>query len=231
MICSPPGRNWRSPARQVKLKSDPAAPFALAARRKLPLSHSRSLPTLRILLIHEAPRDQAGVVRRTQALRHALDRSGHEAQVLSFYPLAPGDRLNDREWAAHCDALRVGLDAKIAHFDPHLIHVEQSPLLAHIALEAGVPYVLHTTLAALANSPRDERWQEVVENALDNAGRILLADENACQTASQQYPDVDADRWVALSVASAADDTLLASFVGPLYRAVLIERFGEPIRP
>ena len=85
--------------------------------------------------------------------------------------------LTDRQLACYREALRRSLDAEIAHFNPHLIHVQHIWLLGHLALEAGVPYLLAAHGPELAAYRADARFRRFADEAAENAGRIVVARE------------------------------------------------------
>ena len=189
------------------------------------------------------------------ALSEALIAAGHEVRRLSFggqiadadrgapaarlagNPAAalpsPGaqafDGFSDRQLAAARDALRQALDAEIDAFDPHIVHVQPIWVLAHLALEAGAPYVLTASGAELPVYRIDPRFRRFAEEAAENAGRIVATSEPARAETIAAFGDLD-DRVVTMPPELAersAAPAAMAQWLAAIYRQVSSDRFGD----
>jgi glycosyltransferase involved in cell wall biosynthesis len=97
--------------------------------------------------------------------------TAHPRSSQSFYA------LSDEQIARYRDVLRRCLDEEISAFDPQVVHTQHIWLLGHLALEAGVPYVLSATGSDLLAYAADERYRRFAEEAAENAGRILASSD------------------------------------------------------
>jgi len=93
--------------------------------------------------------------------------TSHPRSDQSFYT------LSDQQIAQYRQVLRRHLDEEISAFDPQVVHSQHIWILGHLALEAGVPYVLSATGSDLLGYAADERYRRFAEEAAENAGRIL----------------------------------------------------------
>lgn len=134
------------------------------------------------------------------------------------------ERLTDQELTDYRHALRTALDEQIAEFDPQLVHAQHLWLPAHLALEAGVPYVVSSYGAELDASHRDPRYRRFAEEAAENACRILAASEATRRRIQADFGELDGRVLVSPSLASSGD---FAAWITALYRKVLHERFGD----
>ena len=97
--------------------------------------------------------------------------TSHPRSDRSFYT------LSDDQIAQYRQVLRRHLDEQISAFDPQVVHSQHIWILGHLALEAGVPYVLSATGSDLLGYAADERYRRFAEEAAENAGRILAASD------------------------------------------------------
>ncbi|MBX9792142.1 MAG: glycosyltransferase [Pirellulales bacterium] len=133
------------------------------------------------------------------------------------------DTLSDDQLAQYREELRRHLDEEIAEFDPHVIHAQHIGILGHLALEAGVPYVLGATGADLLSFQADDRYRRFAEEAAENAGRILAASERIRRQVLATF-DVADER--AETLAKAID---LRPYESPPTRAMALARIGLPL--
>lgn len=145
--------------------------------------------------------------------------------------VAPADqpnsfaRLSDTQLDNYRDALREVLDAKIHQFDPHLVHAQHVWLLGHLALEAGVPYVLEAWGPEFALMTADPRWYRYAQQAAENAGRILAPSNEVAQRVAQAFPGLETGTTLlppATLATVAGREQLLE-----IYRVVVKSRFGD----
>ena len=131
------------------------------------------------------------------ALAGELARKGHEVLWLSrptkgeFAGLALDNfsDATDASLAEFREALRQRLDRIIAAQNPHLVHVHQVGVLGELVLESGVPYVQSVQPVDRSAARRDARLLPLWELALENAGRILVADESLAKEIRRDFPD------------------------------------------
>jgi hypothetical protein len=133
------------------------------------------------------------------------------------------DDLTDDQLARYREALRRSLDAEIAEFNPHVVHVQHIWLLAHLALEAGVPYVLTAHGPELAAYRAKARFRRYADEAAENAGRILVANEGLRQEVIATFGELEG-RIVQPPTAEPTSVSL--DFLQSLYHSVVAERFG-----
>jgi hypothetical protein len=134
--------------------------------------------------------------------------------------------LSDQQLIAHRDLLRQALDAEIDAFDPHIVHVQPIGVLAHLALEAGAPYVLTASGVELPVDRLDPRFRRLAEEAAENAGRIVALTEDIRVRMIAAFGDLDG-RVVAMPAElNAAPQTETANWLTEIYRQVLTDRFG-----
>src|SRR3569623_986886 len=111
------------------------------------------------------------------------DPANDEDDLAFLLPMfAPGDGRNttfanlfDAQLDAYRDTLRDVLDEESAVFDPHVSHTQHVWLAGHLALEAGVPYVMTAWGEELAAQQSDPRYHRYAQEAAENAGRIFVA--------------------------------------------------------
>ncbi len=138
--------------------------------------------------------------------------------------------LSDAQLARYRDCLRRRLDNLIMRFDPHVIHVQHIWVLGQLALESGVPYVLNAWPSELEYSG-DERYQPLVEQAAENASRILVSDDAMKQRVEKLF-EATSDRVVVMppQAFGSSDDATAQIATGQwlhaVYQDLLTERFG-----
>jgi hypothetical protein len=136
--------------------------------------------------------------------------------------------LSDRQLADYRDVLREEFDRQIDLHDPTIVHCQHVWLFGHLALEAGVPYVLSAYGEEFAVGRADARYRRFMLEAAENAGRILTHDAAASEGVAALVGDLEG-RVVSFPLPSAASlhsgrwwDPL-----PELYRNVVVERFGR----
>jgi glycosyltransferase involved in cell wall biosynthesis len=100
------------------------------------------------------------------------------------------DDLSDDQVVEYRNALRRKLDRCVEQFDPHLIHCQHAWLFAHLALESGAPYVISVQGPELPALCEAERYRRFVEQAVENASRVLVASRFAAGQIVELFPDV-----------------------------------------
>jgi len=143
-------------------------------------------------------------------------------ELPQFKPIDANQRsfssLTDRELTDYRQILRDHLDAEVHTFDPHIIHVQSLWLLGQLALETGVPYVVTVWGPELDSESLDHRYRPFVEQAAENAGRIIVPDK------TQHARIVAAIEGAGERVVLAKPDDLQAHL--EIYYSVLNQRFG-----
>lgn len=97
--------------------------------------------------------------------------------------------LRDEEVVEYRNALRRKLDRCIEKFDPHLVHCQHAWLFAHLALESGAPYVLSVQGPELRVLREDERYRRLVEQAVENASRVLVTCRGIVARVGELFPE------------------------------------------
>lgn len=168
------------------------------------------------------------------AVRHIVCNPAWEAADLKF-PLPTFDAdaglpdtisfaaLDDSELVSYRDVLREVLDDEVASFNPHIVHAQHVWIYGHLALEAGVPYVLTAWGPELRLQAADARYRRYASEAAENAGRILAADESVQDLLHQNFGELD-HRVVLLGEYQSRP-------MEQLYEEVLQARFGDGFRP
>jgi len=101
--------------------------------------------------------------------------------------------MTDEQIADYRGVLRQAFNEEVDEFDPHVIHVQHAWLMANLALETGVPYVLSVHEANLSAYGNDERFREWTEQALENAGRIVVGSQYLAERVHRGF-GIDPDR-------------------------------------
>jgi hypothetical protein len=135
--------------------------------------------------------------------------------------------LSDSDLSKYREELRLSLDDEVDEFNPHIVHCQQVWIFGHLALEAGVPYVLSTDGAELPTLSADDRYARLAQEAAENAGRLIVPDEILRERMLTQFGELDG-RVLTLDLDATSDharqlwiDNLVA-----VYRQVLTDRFG-----
>lgn len=134
--------------------------------------------------------------------------------------------LTDRQLAEYRDVLRSALDAEIEAFDPHVVHAQHIWILGHLALEAGVPYVLSTSGLELPVYRLDPRFRRYADEAAENAGRILATSEAVREDVRATFGDLDGRVVIIPAELPSADPSHAGRWLSQVYREVLTDRFG-----
>jgi hypothetical protein len=140
----------------------------------------------------------------------------------------PFSALSDRQLADYRDVLREEFDRQIDLHDPTIVHCQHVWLFGHLALEAGVPYVLSAYGAEFAAARGDGRYRRFMLEAAENAGRILVHDSAAGEGVTALVGDLEG-RVVPfpLPAAEAMHSARWWESLPQLYRSVVVERFGR----
>ena len=144
-------------------------------------------------------------------------------------------QLTEEQLAQYRHQLRRRLDVQVERFDPHVIHAQHIWILAQLAVETGVPYLISAWGPELVDSQIDARYAPLAEQAAVNAGRILVPDASTLARVEQSF-ELDAGRAIdsarCLRLPEPSDTSAPAATICgellALYQAVLDERFGEP---
>jgi hypothetical protein len=162
---------------------------------------------MRILLAHHAPLGTDSAGSQMSVLAPAVQAAGQETRILpipashaefsagwpSLTPLETGGPsycdLTSAELATHRQVLRKLLDHEVHQFNPHIIHCQHVWVLAHLALETGVPYLVTAHDAELDALSRDARYSRLAHQAAENAGRILVAAAELAARVAQVFPE------------------------------------------
>jgi hypothetical protein len=136
--------------------------------------------------------------------------------------------LTDRQLADYRDVLREEFDRQIDLHDPSIVHCQHVWLVGHLALEAGVPYVLSAYGDEFAAGRTDPRYRRFMLEAAENAGRILTHDAAASEGVAALVGELEG-RVVPfpLPVAAALHSGRWWERLPQLYRDVVVERFGR----
>jgi hypothetical protein len=152
---------------------------------------------MRVLLLVDGDENDSVAGRAMRALAGCLVAAGCQVRCLpgaaDISQTNVGDftRLSDAAIAAYRASLRCSLDRTIDEFAPEVIHAAHVWLPAHLALESGVPYVLSTWGAELPVYRADARFRPFIEQAAENASRIV-ADCEATRERLLAALDLDA---------------------------------------
>lgn len=138
-------------------------------------------------------------------------------------------QLTEGQLVEYRDLLRTVLDIEIHEFDPHVIHAQHVWIQAHLALEAGVPYVLNAWGPELAACRQDHRYLRLAQEAAENAGRILLPSPGLKQDLAATFGELD-DHVVTLAPSDPPSNGG-SQWYASLYQDVLASRFGGQTRP
>jgi hypothetical protein len=136
--------------------------------------------------------------------------------------------LSDAQIAEYRGAWRRALERSVADFNPDLIHCLHLWLPAHAALETGVPYVATVAATELDASRDDPRYRRFLEQAAQNAGKLLAVDDATRQRLLSQMPEL-AGRIVSMPFVAGTDNDAGRSQVqrtAEIYSQVLSERRG-----
>jgi Glycosyl transferase 4-like domain len=127
--------------------------------------------------------------------------------------------LSDDELAAYRDAIRQALDEEVTAFDPRIIHCQHIWVGGHLALETGVPYVLSGYADELAALRSEPRYRRLVQEAAENAGRILVASDALRREVLEACGNLE-DRVLVVAESFAVEDLVA------VYQQVIEERIG-----
>lgn len=129
-----------------------------------------------------------------------------------------GDLTGD-ELDSYRDVLRKALDDEIGTFDPHIIHAQHVWILGHLALEAGVPYVLTAWEDELAMLAHDARYVRYAQEAAENAGQIFAFSPQMQRQVHGAFGELDERTRVVSQDGAEA--------MSGAYEQVLHARFGD----
>ena len=185
---------------------------------------------MRILLLGDSCGELTPWGRLEQTMLEQAPAAGHEVRRLSAADESPNQTDPLCHFATWTDAqldgyrgrLRGLLDAVVERFNPDLIHAEHLWLLAHLALETGVPYVVSTWGHELPAYRADPRLRVFAEQAAENAGRILADSEATRSEIMATFGELDGRVEVRPEAAGAS-----LVWLWQLYRDVVAQRHGE----
>ncbi|HUY91982.1 MAG TPA: glycosyltransferase family 4 protein [Pirellulales bacterium] len=188
---------------------------------------------MRILLANQRPFRGAERGLPFAELDSALAAAGHQVRRLAVGSPDSEVQLSDQELTAYRDVLRQALDAEIDAFDPHIVHAQPIGILAHLALEAGVAYLLTASGMELPVDRLDPRLQRFTVQAAENASRIVAVSDAVRAAMIAAFGDLDG-RIITMAPALAAPELAFtaetqaeaALWLTQLYRQVLTDRFG-----
>jgi hypothetical protein len=135
--------------------------------------------------------------------------------------------LSDRQLSDYRDVLRIEFDREIDLHDPHVVHTSELWLFAHLALEAGVPYVSSARGDEIDLVRADPRYRRYVVQAAENAGRILTHSDTAHQGVVELVGELEGRvRRFPLPDDAAAPNGWWKPLVD-IYHETFVERFGQ----
>jgi hypothetical protein len=185
--------------------------------------------TMRILLLRNASilaTPPLATRLLTQLVRQAR-QAGHELRELVPHPTEGGNGLDRFR-----SEMRGHLDAEVAGFDPHIIHVNGIGILGHLALETGVPYLISAfgeefTAHARAAVPN------YAQQAVENAGRVLVDSRQARDQVIAAFGHLDTivvlprkEPFLRESEIECASHDLPFEWLNRLYLDILSDRHG-----
>lgn len=136
---------------------------------------------VRVLLAADAPQPEESFGQRVVLCRPGDPDADLPFPLPGFTAQSPAGLafadLTAAQLAEFREQLRHHLDIEVAEFDPHIIHAQHLWLEGQLALETGVPYVVTAGAAALDTYAADPRYHSLVDQAAENAGRIVVADQ------------------------------------------------------
>ena len=187
---------------------------------------------MRILIADYLSPDAAEKL-RTKMLAESLANAGHEVRLLVSpagnspdFSLA---QLSNEQLAAYRDGLRQQLDAAVNDFDPNVAQAQEIGMWGQLLVESGVPFVLTANTRDFVAMDRDPRLAELAEQAAENAGRILAANETLAHEVRRRYPGVEGRVIVQPELDPITESALSPAFVVTLcnlYEQVIRERLG-----
>lgn len=148
----------------------------------------------------------------------------------------PFGSLDEEQLRAYRDQLRRYLDAEVDQFDPHVVHAQHVWIGAQLALETGVPYIVSAWSVELAEYDREARYRRWVEQAAENAARVLAEDETLKHRVATTF-ELSPDQLLTMTDEMLASDqpeaigapgTAARQFI-EIYQSVLDDRFGKRI--
>lgn len=189
---------------------------------------------MRILLLGECLNQPTPWGLLIEAIVRRAPAAGHETHCLladvGFPPLAGPPRrfteLTDAQIDAYRGELRRALDRAVETVNPDLIHVQHLWVQAHLALESGVPYLASTWGGELPVYQVDLRFRVFVDQAAENAGRIVADQESTRRDVLSTFGELEG-RVVTADKAEQATREAPLSWLFRLYREVIAERRGE----
>jgi hypothetical protein len=130
----------------------------------------------------------------------------------------PFTSLTDRELSDYRDVLRVELDREIDLYDPCIVHVQHLWFFGHLALEAGVPYVVSAHGGEFNAGRSDVRFRRYMQETAENACRIFTHEVAAATGTAALVGSLEGRVVPAPTTAESLPN---------IYRAALEERFGR----
>jgi hypothetical protein len=133
--------------------------------------------------------------------------------------------LSEFQLVEYRNALRRKLDRCVEQLNPHVIHCQHAWLFAHLALESGAPYLVTAQGPDLQIAATTPRYRRLVEQAMENAARILVHNQGVAGEVAKLFPDVQSR---VQQVPSPTGDAIATSVKQHLdcYKAALNQRYG-----
>ena len=185
---------------------------------------------VRILAVDDEPAEEPEPsVRRIVC--HASDRRAPFPHAMpTFHPNGRSTSfaaLSDRQLSDYRDLLRAEFDRELDLYDPCIVHVQHVWLFGHLALEAGVPYVLSAHSHEFEVAKTDARFRRYMQETAENACRILTHGTAASQVAELVGELEGRVVPFALPPAETLSKQRWWESLPAMYQASLVERFGK----
>lgn len=133
-------------------------------------------------------------------------------------------QMTEVQWQCYQEGLRRVFQAELDGFDPQIIHCQYAWTDAALALETGLPYVIHVWGPELEAAQKDSKFQKLVEQTSMGAGRVLTPDS---ATAYRLPPEARRTPGrVVLPPLYQEDDASLGARLTEIYLSVLEAWFG-----
>jgi D-ribose pyranose/furanose isomerase RbsD len=193
---------------------------------------------MRILLADHRCRIDNSLAAKENSLEQALREAGHQVHSIPRPTNSEFSEINYETLsnttvpllAKFRDAFRPILDEFIERFNPHLFHVQQVGVLGELVLETGLPYVQTVESTDLSAADQNAHLRDLWELSVENAGRILVANQSLADEIQRRSPDV-AENIVVISelteVGKAKPAPTLIAALTTIYEAVVRQRCGD----
>ena len=112
--------------------------------------------------------------------------AGHELRELVVHRTEAGDQSERFRTTT-----RQRLDEEMGSFDPQVVHVHGVSLLGHLVLETGAPYLISVFSEELLIEPGGSLANSPIQQAFENAARVLVDSPAARQSVQGQFGELD----------------------------------------